>query len=160
MLESSTSSRLTYFMPPLNIVSLLLRPLRLFLPSEDARRIRIIVLKATHVPFVALIWIYERARRFASSRASTQRAKAPQSTSRPLSSSQLSLEPRRDLSRSSPTRASALNRSALQGSSQSTNAVNESASTAVDNAELVALVQSLALKVDSLTAMVAGQQHD
>ena len=61
---------------------------------------------------------------------------------------------------SSPTRSSALSKTPRQGSNQSGNATTDSASTAVDNAELLALVQSLALKVDGLTAMVAGQQRD
>jgi hypothetical protein len=148
-------------MPPLNLASLLfLRPLRLILPSEDVRSIRIVVLKATHLPFVALIWVYERSRRFVSHRAPTQLARAPHATNRPLSSSQLSLDPRRDLSRSSPTRSSALTRTPRQPSSLSANAQTESTSSTVDNAELVAVVQSLALKVDDLTAMVAGQERD
>jgi hypothetical protein len=147
-------------MPPLNLVPLLLRPFRLFLPSEDVRRIRIVVLKATHVPFVALIWIYEKSRRFVSHRVASQLEKAPHSTIRPLSSNQLSLEPRSKQSRSSPTRSSALTRNPLQGSDQSAQATTESASSPADNAELIALVQSLALKVDGLTAMVAGLQRD
>ena len=147
-------------MPPLNLVPLLLRPLRLFMPSEDVRRIRIVVLKATHVPFVALIWIYERSQRLVPCSTSSQLAKAPHSTSRPLNPSQMGIEPRTDLNRSSPTGSSALNKTPRQKSGQSENATTDSASTAVDNAELAALVQSLALKVDGLTAMVAGQQRD
>jgi hypothetical protein len=148
-------------MPPLNLVPLLLlRPLRLFLPSEDARRIRILVLKVTHVPFVALIWIYERSRRFVSHRAPTQLTRAPHSTSRPLSSSPLSLDQRREQTRSSTPHSSALTRTTLKSSDQSANAPTESASTSVENSELIALVQSLALKVDSLSAIIAGQQRD
>ena len=147
-------------MPPLNLASLLLRPLRLLMPSEDVRRIRIVVLKATHVPFVALIWIYERSQRLFSRRTSSQLAKAPYSTNQPLNSGQMGVEPRRDLNRSSPTGSSALTRTPRQKSSQSADTTTDSASTAFDNAELVAIMQSLALKVDSLTAMVAGQQRD
>ncbi|KAL4918367.1 hypothetical protein BDW62DRAFT_210620 [Aspergillus aurantiobrunneus] len=65
VLESSTSKRLTYFMPPLNLIPLLcIRPMRLFLPAEDIRRVRIILLRATHLPCVALLWAYESGRRF------------------------------------------------------------------------------------------------
>ncbi|CAI6276962.1 unnamed protein product [Periconia digitata] len=60
VLEASSSSRLTYFLPPLNLIPLLLRPLRLVLPSERLRSTRIALLKATHVPFVAAIWAYEK----------------------------------------------------------------------------------------------------
>ncbi|PYH49527.1 uncharacterized protein BP01DRAFT_80031 [Aspergillus saccharolyticus JOP 1030-1] len=67
VLESSNSRRLTYFMPPLNLIPLLcIRPLRLFLPAEHIRRVRIVLLRATHLPFVALIWAYESSRRYVS----------------------------------------------------------------------------------------------
>ncbi|KAL4925115.1 uncharacterized protein BDV17DRAFT_190743 [Aspergillus undulatus] len=65
VLESSTSRRLTYFMPPLNLIPLLcIRPIRLFLPAEDIRRVRIILLRATHLPCVAVLWAYESGSRF------------------------------------------------------------------------------------------------
>ncbi|KAL2827544.1 hypothetical protein BDW59DRAFT_143947 [Aspergillus cavernicola] len=64
VLESSNSKRLTYFLPPLNLIPLLcIRPLRLFLPAEDIRRVRIVLLRATHLPCVALLWAYESGRR-------------------------------------------------------------------------------------------------
>ncbi|KAL4957287.1 hypothetical protein BDW69DRAFT_156589 [Aspergillus filifer] len=67
VLESSTSRRLTYFMPPLNLIPLLcIRPMRLFLPAEDIRRVRIVLLRATHLPCVALLWAYESSRRLLS----------------------------------------------------------------------------------------------
>ncbi|KAJ5762557.1 uncharacterized protein N7511_005939 [Penicillium nucicola] len=60
VLESSNSRRLTYFMPPLNLIPLLcIRPMRIFLSAGTVRRVRIILLRATHLPFVALIWAYE-----------------------------------------------------------------------------------------------------
>ncbi|KAL1987458.1 hypothetical protein VTN96DRAFT_3840 [Rasamsonia emersonii] len=60
VLESSSSRRLTYFMPPLNLIPLLcLRPLRLVLSAEALRRLRIVLLKITHLPFVAIILAYE-----------------------------------------------------------------------------------------------------
>ncbi|KAJ0418485.1 hypothetical protein BJY00DRAFT_177201 [Aspergillus carlsbadensis] len=68
VLESSTSKRLTYFLPPLNLIPLLcIRPMRLFLPAEDIRRVRIVLLRATHLPCVALLWAYESGRRLLSS---------------------------------------------------------------------------------------------
>ncbi|OJJ88256.1 uncharacterized protein ASPGLDRAFT_116592 [Aspergillus glaucus CBS 516.65] len=64
VLESSNSRRLTYFMPPMNLIPLLcIRPLRLFLSAESIRRVRILLLRATHLPFVALIRTYEAIRR-------------------------------------------------------------------------------------------------
>ncbi|KAJ6048113.1 uncharacterized protein N7446_010967 [Penicillium canescens] len=60
VLESSNSRRLTYFMPPLNLIPLLcIRPMRIFLSAGTVRRVRIVLLRATHLPFVALIWAYE-----------------------------------------------------------------------------------------------------
>ncbi|EXJ84649.1 hypothetical protein A1O3_05319 [Capronia epimyces CBS 606.96] len=161
VLESSTSSRLTYFMPPLNLFPLtLLRPLRLFLPSEDVRRIRILVLKVTHVPFVAMIWAYEKSRGLVPRRHSTM-SKAPHLTSRPLSAGQSSFNGSRDLVKSSATRralpetppAATPERGGRTGNSKS-------ASGSADDADLVALVQRLSAQVDGLTAMIAGQQKD
>ncbi|KAL0930539.1 ion transporter [Colletotrichum truncatum] len=65
VLEASTSNRLTHFYPPFNLVALVIfRPLRLFLPSDDKfRQGRIILLKATHLPIVGIIQLYETVRR-------------------------------------------------------------------------------------------------
>jgi len=42
-----------------NLIPLCLRPLRLVLPSERMRSARIVLLKATHLPFIAAIFAYE-----------------------------------------------------------------------------------------------------
>ncbi|EXJ94348.1 hypothetical protein A1O1_02742 [Capronia coronata CBS 617.96] len=161
VLESSTSSRLTYFMPPLNLIPLtLLRPLRLFFPSEDVRRIRILVLKVTHVPFVAIIWAYEKSRGIVSRHHSTL-GKAPNLTSRPLSAGQFSFDGSRDFVKSSTTRralpetppAATPNMSGGTG-------MSKSASGSANDVDLVELVQQLSAQVDGLTAMIAGQQKD
>ncbi|KAK3072848.1 hypothetical protein LTR53_006080 [Teratosphaeriaceae sp. CCFEE 6253] len=62
VLEASTSNRLIYFIPPLNLVPVLLRPLRLFMSAEELRSTRIALLKASHWPFVGLILAWESAR--------------------------------------------------------------------------------------------------
>ena len=61
VLEASTSNRLTHFYPPFNLLALVIfRPLRLFLPSDNKfRSARIVLLKATHLPIVAVIQAYE-----------------------------------------------------------------------------------------------------
>jgi hypothetical protein len=61
VLEASTSNRLTHFYPPFNLIALIIfRPLRLFLPSDNKfRAARIMLLKATHLPIVATIQLYE-----------------------------------------------------------------------------------------------------
>lgn len=77
VLEASTSNRLTHFYPPLvpsllqfslvssliwfqNLVALILmRPLRLCISSDGLRRERVLLLKITHMPIVAIIWVWE-----------------------------------------------------------------------------------------------------
>ncbi|KAH8728726.1 hypothetical protein GQ44DRAFT_31572 [Phaeosphaeriaceae sp. PMI808] len=51
---------MTYFLPPLNLIPLCMRPLRLILPSERLRSARIVLLKASHSPLIAAIWLYEQ----------------------------------------------------------------------------------------------------
>lgn len=47
-----------------NLIPLLcIRPMRLFLSAGAVRRVRIVLLRATHLPFVAFIWAYESTRR-------------------------------------------------------------------------------------------------
>lgn len=46
--------------------------MRLFLSAGSVRRVRIVLLRATHLPFVALIWIYEKTRRHAHRRRTSQ----------------------------------------------------------------------------------------
>lgn len=61
VLEASTSNRLTHFYPPFNLLALVIfRPLRLVLPSDNKfRAARIVLLKATHLPIVGAIMLYE-----------------------------------------------------------------------------------------------------
>ena len=56
---------------PQNLVPLLLRPLRLVVPAELMRSLRIGLLKATHWPFVALILGYENGRQYLNQRRHT-----------------------------------------------------------------------------------------
>ena len=79
VLEASTSNRLTHFYPPFNLLALVIfRPLRLFLPSDDKfRRARIILLKATHLPIVFIIAIYEWVRGTSLKGATYSAVKAP-----------------------------------------------------------------------------------
>lgn len=65
VLEASTSNRLTHFYPPFNLLALVIfRPLRLVLPSDhNLRAARIVFLRATHLPIVGIIELYELIRR-------------------------------------------------------------------------------------------------
>lgn len=153
VLESSTSVRLTYFMPPLNLIPLIfLRPLRLILPSQDARAIRIVVLKSTHAPFVAVIWVYERAVQMWTSAASALALRGLHTPVSPLPG-QTSSDGARHAAKPRmyrPVRGGASRHASSPSDPTST-------TTNADNAELMALVQSLTAKVDDLAALVAGQ---
>ncbi|KAI1176807.1 ion transporter [Nemania sp. FL0916] len=60
VLEASTSNRLTHFYPPFNLLALIIfRPLRLFASGKTLRHGRIVLLRVTHAPIVALIQAYE-----------------------------------------------------------------------------------------------------
>ncbi|CZR64510.1 uncharacterized protein PAC_14408 [Phialocephala subalpina] len=62
VLEASTSNRLTHFYPPFNLIPLVfIRPLRLFIPADQLRTARIFLLKATHLPIIGAIWLFETA---------------------------------------------------------------------------------------------------
>ena len=121
--------------------------------SEDARRIRIIVLKATHVPFVALIWTYEHSRQLLRRQ---MQAPAPPISSmimnRPISNGQSNLDREGDSLHVADH--SALNRVHPLATPTRT------AFSSTDASELVSMVQKLSSQVDALTAMVAGQQKD
>lgn len=56
----NTSNRVTYFYPPINILGSLLRIGRPFLTPSQYRALRIFFLKATHWPFVALVYAFEQ----------------------------------------------------------------------------------------------------
>ncbi|RMZ76741.1 hypothetical protein DV737_g4706, partial [Chaetothyriales sp. CBS 132003] len=151
VLESSTSRRLTYFMPPFNLIPLfLLRPLRLLLPSEQVRRIRIIVLKTTHAPFVAFIWVFEQLQSLISRRAPAPLAGTPSHTpARPLDSDYLTIGPNHDHGLAPHPHASALNKTPVRSVTHSTPAPAESALLVTHTADLIALVQTLSAKVQS-----------
>ena len=59
VIEATTSNRLTYFYLPFNLIPLIMRPLRLFISADTLKYGRIVLLKATHWPFVACIHAYE-----------------------------------------------------------------------------------------------------
>jgi hypothetical protein len=65
VLEASTSNRLVHFLPPFNLVSLIVfRPWRLIFPADKRFRAgRILLLKITHLPIVGAIRLYELVRR-------------------------------------------------------------------------------------------------
>lgn len=154
VLESCTSRRLTYFIPPTNLIPLLLvRPLRLFLPSDSVRQIRILLLRTVSIPFVALIWCYEGScRLWHGSKTPTTRMR-----SRPLSTK----KPSYRLSTYGGERpASAPKRPGPSSPHASINGRSMSHSSMADSPDLYNLVQKLSAQVDELTSMVAAQNTD
>jgi hypothetical protein len=146
-------------MTPLNLIPLLfLRPLRLFLSSEDNRRIRIIVLKATHFPFVALIWAFEGSQRLLSHPKRASSTRIPHNIARPFSASQVSVERDRDVAKSL-LQEPALSQSTSMVAGKVSDAPAGQAQGSADQ-DLIALVQNLSFQIEDLKAMVAGQQKD
>ena len=140
-------------MPPLNLIALLfLRPLRLVLPSEDARRIRIIVLKATHAPFVGLIWLYEQGTQLLQgiSDSPNHRPKP----SRHLSG-HLTEGPKYGINVMTPSKPIVPR---LSQHTAERHGRGHSVSSTNEYSELMALISTLSAKVDDLSTMVAGQQ--
>lgn len=153
VLESCTSRRLTYFLPPTNLLPLLfVRPLRLFLSSGSVRRVRVQMLRAVMLPFVALIWFYEGSWRLVS-HADRQRPLA-RIRARPLSTS----NPSYGIMRSNGLgMVSALTKSNQPFKEEHRTDLGDAPGHSTQNAEVITLIQKLSAQVDELTAMVAAQ---
>lgn len=144
-----------------NLIPLIfIRPLRFCLPQKTLRTARIILLKATHLPFVALIWAYEECRRLLSRKNLLDRSKVPPLVGRPFSASQIDIG--RDRIHRAPTSRPAPISANLLASPYKVDYSRQGtvSSTAEGNADLLSLVQKLSTQVDALTSMVAGQQKD
>ncbi|KAL8673015.1 MAG: hypothetical protein Q9168_002538 [Polycauliona sp. 1 TL-2023] len=77
-----------------NLIPLILfRPLRLCVPADQMRVARIAVLKATHLPYVAAIWLYESGHRLWSDKRDAWQSRAG-THKRPLVASHISLSHR------------------------------------------------------------------
>ena len=156
VLESCTSRRLTYFLPPTNLLPLLfLRPLRLFLPSDTVRGMRIILLRSVSIPFVVLIWCYEGSCRLLS-RDDHQRPFMRMRT-RPLSTRNLS---QGLLRYDNSGKASALRGIDPQSDHRLTNSSGYGNSNLIESTELIALVHKLSAQIDDLKSLVAAQKRD
>lgn len=180
VLEASTSSRLTYYLPPLNLLSLLLRPLRLLgLSAEHLRALRIAVLKLTHAPHVSLIYIYEHGLRRASAVHKPRVSAGPEVSSRP--STPVLRPPPVKLSRSHSNRVASVRsamlsnpaffssprskspRSSMRRGGGGLSASNQSTLEFSQHAQIFKLtgqVEELTAKVDELlAAMTRGSQN-
>ena len=129
-----------------NLLPLLLRPLRLVVPAESLRSVRIALLRATHWPFVALILAYEywrlhlESRRGLASHAAVRGPKSP-----PLL--------RRSLSVRQPQKAlTPLVKEARPADST----MGKPAAAAFETAELELAVSCLKAQLEDITALLAS----
>ncbi|KAJ9669477.1 hypothetical protein H2201_000344 [Coniosporium apollinis] len=152
------------FVYSVNLIPLLLRPLRLLLPSEKIRSARIMLLKATHLPHVGAIWIYENGRQYlaerhiardsvvssmggpqsATTKGAMKRTKLRASLKAPRLLVPATLV-QASLDGGSPTGGSPLHRRRVTGESYES------------NEDLRSLVIRLSSQVSELTAMIAQQ---
>lgn len=157
VLEASTSNRLTYFLPPFNLVSLLLRPMRCFLPAGKFRAARIQLLKVSHTPHVWVIQAFEAIHsrmRYTASKATgyeynTKTAKSPQ-LSKAVASSPL----RRRLrfgGRFSPSRPERMGATSRHSTREAPHAARHDHPDTSDIARLCKQIQHLTEKVDNLS---------
>ncbi|KAK4981614.1 hypothetical protein LTR66_009846 [Elasticomyces elasticus] len=164
VLEASTSNRLTYFLPPLNLIPLLLRPLRLFLPAERLRGARIVLLKVTHFPCVALIYAYENGRQYLMNRQQERGSwlplmggpESPQSQKRPFLGA--SLRSTRPLAAANLVQPLDCETQAGRGVVKKPGA-DETAAVSGSRDELWTAVKRLSSQVETLTAVLAQLQQ-
>jgi hypothetical protein len=133
-----------------NLISLCFRPLRLCFPAESVRSARILVLKATHLPFVAIIWAYENSQQYVRN---ARRAPAL------LSSGGGAPTPAAAGGRK---RYSALNRAQPlehRATPSDNNPRPPIAGSADSVADLMALIEKLSSQVDELTSIVTSQKE-
>ena len=118
------------------------------------------ILKVTHLPFVALIWAYEESRRLVSRKDQAPGARMAPLAGRPFSASQIDIGRDRGTQKATNSHP-ALNPANLLATPLRVDSSKQAVtSTADSNADLVSLVQQLSTQVDALTSMVAGQQKD
>lgn len=123
------------------------------------------VLKATHLPFVAVIWAYEGSVRFMSRKLLSPPSTAlPRSSGRPLSTCQASngrsAQSSSALIRPHPLAPTTPTKEPLAVPVHYITSAAAPPDTADNVADLLSLVQKLSSQVEELTSMVAGQQKD
>ena len=146
-----------------NLIPLVLRPMRLFLPTENLRSVRITLLKATHFPHVLAIMLYENLRQRVTVRrvsglpstatVGANTARRPDKHQR-YSRSRISLTPQ-------PLAASHLKREALQPLFQDNppdTEMPEAAEASISD-DLKAVVARLTEQVQSLTQKIDSMQQ-
>ncbi len=156
------------------------RPLRLVVPAQTLRQFRIMILKATHAPFVAIIYAYESSRLFSSHRShfppaasssmdsimhsmhlnsGTARSRHGRPLSSNLGSRFTALKPA--LAPSTPQQSSQQHQYQHQHQhQQNLSGSSSSALSTADATEILTMMQKLSSQVDELSMKVAGQSKD
>lgn len=145
-----------------------IRPLRLFLSAESIRRVRILLLRATHLPFVALIRAYEYTRRQIMAQ---QHFPTPINTATSPMSITRDRRPKPKPTRSydhdpltvgsGPGRARTKAVAAAEGPSEARGAGPEQAGRGdmVELADVIDEVDRLRIQVDRVVALMAVRRH-
>jgi hypothetical protein len=137
-----------------NLLPLFLRPLRLILPSERLRSARIVLLKATHLPWVGAIWAYERAVRERRPGATTIGGPETTTAKRPFRST---INPPRPLT--SGLQAFGGGNGSTSGRTQLMSRPHTGAGPSDSDHQLKSLVLALTSQVDQLKTMVSQLQE-
>ncbi|EKG13383.1 Ion transport [Macrophomina phaseolina MS6] len=178
VLEASTSNKLAYFFPPFNLVPVVLfRPILMVLPERAARRARIVLLKATHAPFVGIIWCYEYWQGYVwkknAARRETMGIEITNRTQAPSSSAAM---PSRPVKTSLSGRSTAVPASLVQASKRNPQQLGRSGTVSLSSAartgtfapgsadgasasETMRLLKELSAQVEELRATVVKQQQ-
>lgn len=138
-----------------NLIPLCIRPFRLILPSERLRGARIVLLKATHLPFVGVIWAFEHFDFY------RKRESGPVSFSGPQTPTVAKRPPRLAVNSPRLFRADtqAASTSVAGTGAHSTGRSQSATGQAEPEAQLRSLVINLAAQVEALTAIVSQLQE-
>ncbi|EDU41966.1 conserved hypothetical protein [Pyrenophora tritici-repentis Pt-1C-BFP] len=132
-----------------NLIPLVIRPLRLILPSERLRGARIVLLKATHLPFVFAIWAFEHLAHARTRDAKVTSFSGPQTHALPKRPPRLPVNSPRLLMADAQSNV---------GRMQQMNWSHTRAGFTEPDAQLKTLVARLSTQVEELTAMVSQLQ--
>ncbi|KAF1846615.1 uncharacterized protein K460DRAFT_127029 [Cucurbitaria berberidis CBS 394.84] len=141
------------WVPNRNLIPLCLRPFRLIVPSERLRSARIVLLKATHVPFVGAIWAYEQLAQAHDCQKDTMFFSGPRT---PVPRKKL---PRLPINSPRLLMADAQAAPNTPGRGQHASWPHTTAGLTESDAQLKTLVLKLMTQVEELTAMVSQLQE-